>query len=84
MRLVFPSGEVEYRFPDPPLREHHTFPLNAAFEETPAGQDRLGASLAAFLAAVRGEAPAPLADAKDGARALDLALAVEQAVVDGA
>jgi len=84
MRLVFPSGEVSIDFLTHRFENTTTFPLNAAFEETPAGQDRLGASLAAFLAAVRGEAPAPLADAKDGARALDLALAVEQAVVDGA
>ena len=42
--------------------------------------DPLAASLAAFAAAVRGERPAPLATALDGARALDLALAVERAV----
>jgi hypothetical protein len=56
------------------------FPLNSHYDETPADKDRLGASIAAFLAAVRGEAPAPLAGALDGAKALDLALAVEQAV----
>ena len=38
-----------------------------------------GASLSAFMAAVRGQG-APLADGEDGARALDLALAVEQAI----
>ena len=53
--------------------------LDARFEETSAGRDSLGASLAAFLGAVRGDG-APLANATDGARALDLALAVEHAV----
>ncbi|HEY5105803.1 MAG TPA: Gfo/Idh/MocA family oxidoreductase [Caulobacteraceae bacterium] len=80
MRLVYPSGDLTIDF----LRHRFTnatgFELNEAYGETPAGRDRLGASLGAFLAAVRGEAPRPLADAVDGARALDLALAVEQAV----
>ncbi len=79
MRLVYPSGEVRIDFLAHRFENTTAFPLDAAFGETPAGKDRLGASLAAFLAAVRGEAPAPLADARDGARALDLALAVEQA-----
>ena len=41
--------------------------------------DRLGASLRAFLAAVRGEADRPAVTGEEAARALDLALAVEQA-----
>jgi hypothetical protein len=57
------------------------FPLDPGFAATPAGRDPLGASIGAFLAAVRGEVEAPLATASDGARALDLALAVEQALV---
>jgi predicted dehydrogenase len=84
MRLVYPSGEVRIDFLAHRFENTTPLPLNFAFEETPAGKDRLGASLAAFLAAVRGEAPAPLADAEDGARALDLALAVEQAVENAA
>ena len=36
--------------------------------------------MAGFLAAVRGEAPRPVVTGEEAARALDLALAVEQAV----
>jgi predicted dehydrogenase len=79
MRLVYPSGEVVIDFLKHAFSNTTPFALDASFEETPAGRDRLGASLAAFLAAVRGKA-SPLADGGDGARALDLALAVEQAV----
>jgi predicted dehydrogenase len=76
MRLVYPSGEIVVDFLAHTFRNTTPFALDAAFEDT----DRLGASIGAFLGAVRGEAPAPLADASDGVRALDLALAVERAV----
>jgi predicted dehydrogenase len=76
MRLEYPSGEIVIDFLNHTFRNTTPFVLDAAFEET----DRLGASIGAFLAAVGGEATAPLADASDGARALDLALAVELAV----
>ena len=79
MRLTYPSGEVRVNFLTHAFENTTPFALNPNFEETPAGRDKLGASIAAFLAAVRGEAPGPLASAADGARALDLALAVEQA-----
>ncbi|MBP7650592.1 MAG: gfo/Idh/MocA family oxidoreductase, partial [Phenylobacterium sp.] len=42
----------------------------------------LGASVAGFLAAVRGDAPRPVVTGEEAARALDLALAVEQALED--
>lgn len=58
-------------------RSGHAFPI--AYESF-ATFDALGESLAAFVASVRSERPRPLADAADGARALDLALAVERAV----
>jgi predicted dehydrogenase len=76
MRLVYPSGEIVVDFLTHTFHNATPFILDAGFEEA----DRLGASIAAFLASVRGEAPGPLADGIDGARALDLALAVEQAV----
>ncbi|MFI4975330.1 MAG: Gfo/Idh/MocA family protein [Caulobacterales bacterium] len=79
MRLVYPSGEVRVDFLTHAFENTTRFQLNPNFDDTPAGRDRLGASIGRFLAAVRGEAK-PLADAQDGARALDLALAVEQAV----
>jgi len=80
MRVVYPSGEVRVDFLAHTFENTTPFALDPNFEETPAFKDRLGASLAAFVAAARGERPAPLATALDGARALDLALAVEQAM----
>jgi len=80
MRIVYPSGEVRIDFLNGLFENTTAFPLDGGFAATPAGQDRLGASLMEFLRTVRGEAARPLADAQDGLRALDLALAVEQAV----
>ena len=79
MRLVYPSGEVKIDFLTRAFENTTPFTLDRDYDQTPAGRDRLGASVERFLAAVRGEAPRPFADAADGARALDLALAVEQA-----
>jgi predicted dehydrogenase len=79
MRLVYRSGEIAIDFLGHTFRNTTPFALDAAFEESPAGRDRLGTSIGAFLSAVRGEGT-PLADGRDGVRALDLALAVEQAV----
>ena len=80
MRVVYPSGEVRVDFIAHTFENTTPFALDPNFEETPAFKDRLHASLAAFVEAVRGERPAPLASVRDGARALDLALAVEQAM----
>jgi predicted dehydrogenase len=80
MTLTYPSGQVRVDFLTHAFTNTTPFRLNPDFEQTPAGRDRLGASISAFIAAVRGEAPGPLASAADGVRALDLALAVEQAV----
>ncbi len=79
MRLVFPSGEIKVDFLTHAFENTTPFALNAGFDDTPESRDKLAASVARFLAAVRGDAPGPLADAAAGARALDLALAVEQA-----
>jgi predicted dehydrogenase len=81
MRIVYPSGEVRVDFLTRAFTNTTPFPLAADFAETPAGRDGLGASIAAFIAAVRGEADAPLATVRDGERALHLALAVEDAMV---
>ena len=83
MRVVYPSGEVRVDFLTHAFENTTPYRLDPDFEETAAYKDRLAASLAAFVAAVRGDAPAPLASARDGARALDLALAVEQACGSG-
>jgi predicted dehydrogenase len=76
MRLVYPSGEVVVDFLARTFANTTGHALTPVFDDA----DPLGTSLEAFIAAVRGEAPSPLANALDGARALDLALAVEQAV----
>jgi predicted dehydrogenase len=80
LTLFYPDGEVRLDLLTGAFFNSTGYALNADWETSAAGRDRLGASLEAFLAAVRGEADRPLADAVDGARALDLALAVEQAV----
>ena len=80
LTLFYPDGEVRLDLLTGDFFNSTGYALNADWEASPAGRDRLGASLTAFLAAVRGAAPRPLADAVAGARALDLALAVEQAV----
>jgi predicted dehydrogenase len=84
MRVVFPSGEVEIDFLARTFRNTTPFQLNADFAETPAAQDPLGASVAGFLRAARGDAPRPVVTADEAIRALDLALAVEQALAEAA
>ena len=79
MRIVFPSGEVRVDFVARTFVNTTPFALNADFAETPAGRDPLGASVGAFLAAVRGQAKRPQVTGEEAARALDLALAVEMA-----
>ncbi|MDR3511071.1 MAG: Gfo/Idh/MocA family oxidoreductase [Caulobacteraceae bacterium] len=79
MRIVLPSGEVEVDFVARTFVNTTPFDLNADFADTPTGRDPLGASVSAFLAAVRGEAPRPAVTGEEAARALDLALAVEMA-----
>ncbi len=79
MRIVFPSGEVRVDFVARTFVNTTPFALNADFAETPAGRDPLGASVGAFLAAVRGQAARPAVTGQEAARALDLALAVEMA-----
>jgi predicted dehydrogenase len=79
LRVVYPSGEVRVDFVTHAFSNTTPFALDPNFAE--AAKDKLSVSLAAFVAAVRGERAAPLATARDGARALDLALAVEAALV---
>ena len=80
MSVVYPSGTVRMDFISGAFENTTPFALDAGFAATPEGRDRLGASLWAFLRAARGEIARPLADARDGVRALDLAMAVQQAV----
>ena len=78
MRIVYPSGEVEIDFVNRVFRNTTPFRLNTDYADTPEGKDPLGASVAGFLAAVRGEASRPIVNAEEAIRALVLALAVEQ------
>jgi len=82
MLLVYPSGEVEIDFVTHAFRNTTGFALNPDYADTPAVKDTLATSVEGFLAAVRGEAPRPIVTAEEAARALDLALAVEQALED--
>jgi predicted dehydrogenase len=79
MRIVYPSGVVEIDFLKPAFANHTAFALNEAFAATPDGRDPLGASVNAFLAAVRADADRPAVTGAEGLRALSLALAVERA-----
>jgi predicted dehydrogenase len=78
MRIAYSSGDVQIDFVRGSLTDGAALGLNSGFAESLAARDRLSTSLARFLAAVRRRG-AVLADARDGVRALDLALAVEQA-----
>ena len=80
MRIVYPSGTLRIDFLRGVFENATPFPLDPDFGSTSDGKDRLGASLFEFLRAVRGEVDRPLADVVDGERALDLALAVQQAI----
>lgn len=84
MRIVYPSGEVEIDFVARTFRNTTPFALNPDFADTPAASDPLGASVERFLMAVRGEAPRPVVTAEEAIAALDLAIAVEQALEDAA
>ena len=76
-RIVFPSGEVEIDFITRAFRNTTPFALDPEFTSTPAGSNPLRASVAAFVAAVRGEAARPAVTGREAARALKWALAVE-------
>ena len=78
MALDLPSGAVAIDFLTPAFENRSAAPLNALFAADPDARDPVAASVAAFVAAARGEG-APTADGRAGARALDLALAVEHA-----
>ena len=81
MRLVFPSGEVNIDFLARTFTDTTPFGLNAAFADTPAGRDPLGASVADFVDAVRGLLPRPLVTGEEAARALEAALQVDGVAV---
>jgi predicted dehydrogenase len=79
MRIVYASGEVVIDFMARTFANTTPYKLNPGYAETPEGKDPLGASVQAFLAAVRGEAARPLVSGEEALEALDLALRVEAA-----
>jgi predicted dehydrogenase len=79
MRVGYPSGEVEIDFLTGAFSNTTPFKLDPGFADSPAGKDKLGASLQAFLDTVRGDRDRPAVTGEEATRALDLALAVEQA-----
>lgn len=80
MKIVYPSGEVTVDFLARTFSNTTPFTLNADFAETPAGRDPLGTSVQGFLDAVEGRSPRPVVTGEEAAKALDLTLAVEQAL----
>ena len=80
MRVVFPSGEVRIDFLARTLVNSTPFALDPRFSETAQGKDPLGASVAAFVAAVRARAERPLVTGEEAARALEVALEVDRAL----
>ena len=78
MHVDFPGGSVDIDFLAPSFVNGSGLTLDPDFAATTEGRDPLGVSVARFLSAVRGQGT-PVATGTDGARALDLALAVEQA-----
>jgi predicted dehydrogenase len=81
MRIVYPSGEVDLDFMAKTFRNTTRFALNPDYAETPDGKDPLGASVGAFLNAVRGKVARPLVTGEEALEALDLGLRVEAAAV---
>lgn len=79
MKIVYPSGELSIDFVARTFENSTPFALEQGFADTPAGRDPLGASVREFLDTVRGVSPRPLVTGVEATRALDLALAVEQA-----
>ncbi len=78
LRLSYASGVVEIDLLAGTLKNDSDLGLERDFASAPGVRDRLGYSLERFLGTVLGH-DCLVADAGDGARALDLALAVEQA-----
>ena len=77
--VVRASGEVELDFLTRAFRNTTPFVLDPDFAETPAGRDPLGASVSAFIDAVENRSPRPLVNGEEAARALDLAVRIDEA-----
>ena len=78
MRVEFPSGGFEIDFLSRRFVDDTPFGLDRHFAESADGRDPLGASVAAFVAAVRGEADRPLVSGEEAAQALETALDIDR------
>lgn len=76
-RITYASGLVEIDMVARTFSNTTPHRLNENFADTPMGKDPLGASIAAFIAACRGEGR-PLVTGAEARAALALALAVEE------
>lgn len=83
MKIVYPLGVIEIDFLNRTFKNTTPYELNRKFAETPDGKDPLEASVSQFLDAVRGKAERPLVTGEEAAKALDVTLAVEQAIQTG-
>lgn len=83
MTLIYDSGVVHIDFVARTFENSTGFALNADFADTPAGRDPLAFSVGAFLDAVRGDVARPLVTGEEALAALDLALAIEAATLEG-
>jgi predicted dehydrogenase len=79
MRMVYPSGEVLIDFLARTFVNTTPFALNPNFAETPRGRDPLGASVSDFVAAARGDIARPAVTGEEAAKALAVALIVDDA-----
>ncbi|MGZ3305073.1 MAG: Gfo/Idh/MocA family protein, partial [Asticcacaulis sp.] len=82
MRLVYPSGEVNIDLLNRRFENSTPFALNADFAEADIARDPLGTSVFRFLDAVRGLRERPLCAGAEALQALELALAIDEAVED--
>ena len=75
------SGRFEIDFLTRRFVDDTPFGLDRKFAESAEGRDPLGASIAAFVAAARGEAARPLVTGEEAARALEVALEVDRKAI---
>ena len=81
MRIEFPSGVFEIDFLCRRFVDRTPFGFHRDFAESADGKDPLGASVGAFVDAVRGKANRPLVTGAEAARALDVALEVDRKAI---
>ena len=79
MRIEYASGVISLDFVNRDFSNSTPYALNVDFANTAQGKDPLGANVERFIDAVFGETDMPLVSGEGGARALQLALAIDKA-----